>query len=276
MKEEQKEIFFHVGTGKTGTTYLQYRVFPKFKGIFYIQRTRYRRSKEIINKTHHKKYLLSREFDQQLEQEIKWFSSDFPDTTPIIVFRRHDSYIASQYRRFVKNGFRGEFKAFFDLENDEGYFKKKDLDYFSQIKLLEHYFTQKPIVLFYEDMRENPEAFIDSLANCLQITYNPDSINLGRKHTSYSEKQLKYMMQAGKYINLSKHRMFKNPVLHFLGKLPREGLRYSILYAARYLPEPKATKGIPLIPKEELDKVKKYYTEDWKKCHEYAQKRLTE
>ncbi len=270
MNNEKKEIFFHVGTGKTGTTYLQYRVFPKFKGIYYIQRTRYKNSKKIIGKTSYKKYLLSREFDQQLEREVKWFSADFPHTTPIIVFRRHDSYIASQYRSFVKNGFRGDFTSFFDLKNDRGYFKQKDLDYFSQIKLLEHYFTKKPVVLFYEDLRENPGDFIRSLANRLQVTYDPEAINLNRKHTSYSEKQLKGMMRAGKYINMTKRRKFHNPVLHFLWKLPLEGLRYSILYAARLLPEPAGTRGVPLIAPEELEKVRTFYSDDWEKCREYA------
>ena len=36
MIEEAHEIFFHVGTGKTGSTFLQSRIFPKLKGIHYI------------------------------------------------------------------------------------------------------------------------------------------------------------------------------------------------------------------------------------------------
>ena len=98
----EKQIFFHVGTGKTGTTFLQYRVFPKLRNIYYIQRTRYKNVKNIIAESDAQKILISREFDQQLEKEIRWFTHTYPDTTPIIVFRRHDSYIASQYRRFVK------------------------------------------------------------------------------------------------------------------------------------------------------------------------------
>ena len=263
----EKDIYFHVGTGKTGTTFLQYRVFPKFKGIYYIQRTKYKKSKDIINKTNYDKYLLSREFDQQLEDEVRWFSADFPGTTPIIVFRRHDSYIASQFRRFVKNGFRGSFTDFFDLENDSGYFKKKDLDYFSQIKILEKYFTKKPIVLFYEDLRDNPVKFTQNLADAIGATFDPDSINWDKKHASYSEKQLKYIQKAGKYINLLKRRHSKNPFVHFVIKLLREGVRYSILYTAKLLPEPKEK---PLIPKEELEKVREYYSNDWEKCKEYV------
>ena len=109
-----KRIYFHVGTSKTGTTFLQHRVFPKFKNIYYIRAARYRRVFKIINNTNFKKYLASKEFDQQLEREVKIFSDEYPQAQPIIVFRRHDKYIASQYRRFVKNGFTGNFIDFFD------------------------------------------------------------------------------------------------------------------------------------------------------------------
>ncbi len=274
MKEEnlQKSIYFHVGTGKTGTTYLQYRVFPKLKAIYYIQRTRYKKSKSILRHTNHKKYLLSREFDQQMEKEVKWFAADFPNTTAIIVFRRHADYIASQYRRFVKNGFMGSFIDFFDLENDNGYFKKKDLDYFSQIQLLEKSFTRKPIVLFYEDMREDPIMFIQNLVQRMEVSIDINALNLSRKHSSYSEKQLKGMLRLGKHINLQKRRIFNNGFLHFLWKLYMGAIRYTILFFLKVLPENSADKGKPLISPIELEKVNQFYAEDWKKCCNYAKK----
>jgi len=267
---KSKTIFFHVGTGKTGTTYLQYRVFPKMKGIYYIQRTRYKKSKAILRHTNHQKYLLSREFDQQMEKEVKWFAADFPDTTSIIVFRRHDGYIASQYRRFVKNGFRGSFNDFFDLENDNGYFKKKDLDYFSQIQLLENSFTQKPIVLFYEDLRKDPKMFIRDLAQRMAVSVDIEALNLSRKHSSYSEKQLKGLLRIGKHVNLQKRRIFNNGLLHFFWKLYMGAIRYTVLFFLKVLPENSMDKGKPLIPPEELEKVKQFYAEDWEKCKNYA------
>ncbi len=265
-----KEIFFHVGTGKTGSTFLQQRVFPKFKGIYYIHSTRYRHSKKIIRQTNHKRYFLSREFDQQMEKEVKWFASDFRNTTAIIVLRRHDSYIASQYRRFVKNGFTGKFTDFFDLENDNGYFKKRDLDYCGYIKLLEQQFTNKPIVLFYEDMRDDPEKFIAELAKRIDVEVELSKINFSKKHASYSEKQLKGMIRLGKHFNLKKRRIFKNGFLHFLWKLYMGAIRYTVLFFLRILPENTEDRDKPLIPPEELRKVKDYYAEDWRKCREDA------
>ena len=134
-------IYFHVGTGKTGSTFLQTRIFPLLKEIYYIPTNRYHKIFQEIEKSSATKILVSREFDQQLEREVKRFSEKHPSTIPIIVFRRHDGYIASQYKRFVKNGFIGNFQAFFDLQNNEGYFKKSDLDYKSHVALLKKHFT---------------------------------------------------------------------------------------------------------------------------------------
>lgn len=259
-----------MGTGKTGTTFLQYRVFPKLKGICYIQRTRYRKAEKIINSTHYSKYLLSREFDQQLERRVRSFAEEFPETTPIIVFRRHDSYIASQYRRFVKNGFTGSFTEFFDVENDMGYFRIRDLDYMRQIGILEKYYRNKPIVLLYEDFSKDSRAFIDKLVKLLDVSVNYKKLNLKRKHSSYSEKQLKAIIWAGKYINLRKRRVFKNNFLHLLFRLYLASIRYPILYVSKCIPA-SCFNTDPLIPEDELKKVRKYFEKDWEKCVDYSE-----
>jgi len=265
----RKKIYFHVGTGKTGTTFLQYRVFPKLKGLYYIQRTRYNKVKKIINNTKHDKYLVSREFDQQLEYEVKLFSANFPEAIPIIVFRRHDGYIASQYRRFVKNGFTGDFVDFFDLENDKGFFKKQDLNYYHQIQILEKYFTQKPIVLFYENLRNNPNAFIENLAHLMGASIDLKSINLNKKHSSYSANQLKAILLMGKYINLRKRGIYKSSILHLFWRLYLNSIRYATLYIARVMPK-SFFDAKPLIAKVELEKVRVSTKDDWEKCEAYS------
>ena len=98
-----------------------------------------------------------------MEREILRFSEKYPDTTPIIVFRRHDSYIASQYRRFVKNGFTGPFQEFFDLQNNKGFFKKSDLNYKNQVELLKNTLIKDPIVFTYKDFKENNQKFIQKM-----------------------------------------------------------------------------------------------------------------
>jgi len=264
-----KILFFHVGTGKTGTTFLQYRVFPKFKGIYYIQRTKFHGSKSIIEKTNHKKYLLSSEFDRQLEYEVSKFTKNYPDTTPIIVFRRQDGYIASQYRRFVKNGFQGNFTNFFDIENDKGFFKKEHLNYNHQVEILKKYFTKEPAIFIYDELRNNPKKFIAKMAKLMDVTIDFDSINFNRKHTSYNEKQLKIFHNLSQRFDLRKRRVFKNGIMHFLWRLYMGSIRYSILYLSKLVPNSKVDSK-PLIPKDELEKIKEYYKADWENISKRA------
>lgn len=260
MMSDSCEIYFHVGTGKTGSTFLQSRIFPLLKGIYYIPTNRYHKIFREIEKCSSSKILVSREFDQQLEREVKFFSKKYPNTIPIIVFRRHDSYIASQYRRFVKNGFTGNFHAFFDLKNNNGLFKQKDLDYERQVGLLKKYFTKAPIIFTYEDFRENPHLFTQKWAELMGCSLKSKKVNWQRKHTSYSEHQLKIIKLFGKLINLTKRKVFKNSVLHFLWRIYLGSIRYSILLFSFLV----AKNNEKLISEEELEAVKINFQEDWK------------
>lgn len=266
-----KEVFFHVGTGKTGTTFLQYRAFPKFEGVHYIQRTQFRKAESIIRNSNETRFFISWEMDQQLEHEVAVFAQKFPDTQSIIVFRPHDSYLASQYRRFVKNGFSGSLQDFFDLKEDKGFFKIADMSYMRQIEILEKYFTKKPIVLLYEDLSRDPKAFVSRFASLVGATVNVESIDYSKKHTSYNEKQLKAMQAMGKHFNMRKRRVFKNGFLHLLWKIGFGALRYGTLYGAKLIPASRFDPN-PLMNSEELEAVKNYFQKDWEEVVSYANK----
>lgn len=268
MQDSDKQIFFHVGLGKTASTYLQIRVFPFFKKTEYIHKlSRYKKATEIIKKEDSKRYLISREFDQQFEDEVKKFSLHYPDTTAIIVFRRHDSWIASQYRRFFKNGHVIPFTNFFDLKNDTGIFKKIDLDFYHYLELIEKYFTKKPIVLFYDDLRKDPMAFFDYIANNIGVEYDKSSINLSSKHSSYNEKQLKTLKRVGQVINIRKNT--KNRFIYPFRRFYTNMIRYSTLFVGKHLPDSWFSND-PLINPDELKTVREYYEADWQKVVSYA------
>ena len=268
--EKNPEIYFHVGMGKTGSKYIQYRVFPKFERIRYIQRTNYKKAKDIIQRGESPKYLVSNEFDQQLEKEVKEWATTFPDTHPIIVFRRQDSWIASQYRRYIKNSYTFSFSEFIDLKNDNGYFKKRDLEFFKNIELLEHYFTKKPLVLLYDDLKNKPTKFIQQVANYADVKIDMEKIDFSRKHTSYSLKQLNVIRRISQFVDLRKRRVTNNPVLHRLFLIGLSTIRYPILYGAKLVPASWVEEK-PLITEKELEAVRDLYAADWKKCLEYSE-----
>jgi hypothetical protein len=264
------EIYFHVGLGKAASTFLQYSVFPKFKGVHYIQRTRYRRAPKIISAGKHKKYLLSGELDNRLfENYIREFSAKFPDTKTIMVLRRHDSWIASQYRRYLKNGYAFSFNEFFDLIEDKGYWKQKALYFFPLIQILEGYFRNKPLVMFYDDLQDNAEEFIRRIGDYTGAVYDISQIDLTRRHSSYNEKQLKAIAAVSKRIDIRRKRTLKNKTIRVIIGLIPNLIRYSVLYIAPLLPDSLFPKE-ELIPQGILSEIRQKYTADWDQCLSYA------
>ena len=274
MMAENKEfeIFFHVGLGKTASTYLQYKVFPKFTGVHYIQRTQYKNVDKIIANSNSNKYFVSNEFDRQYFKELKKISTTYPEAKIIIILRRHASWMASQYRRKVKNGYPFSFTQYFDVENDKGLWNRDEADYFKKIEFAEERLFSKPLVLFYEDMRKDPLDFFRRIAEFIGAYFDSTQISLAAKHKSYSEKQLKVVRKIYKKIYKGEKEGIKNIFFkrmhHYFIVAP---VRYSLLFFAKFVPDSKVSEE-SLILQQDMKKVDDYFENDWKKCIEYAKK----
>lgn len=264
-----KQVYFHVGLGKTGTTYLQYEVFPKLKGIHYIQRTHYPRAHNIIARSGYPRYLVSREFDQQLPQEVAKFSRHYPEAGVIIVLRRHDHWIASQYRRFAKNGIHVDFKSFFDIDNNQGLWQHADLNFMAKLRVIEAHFRRKPLVLFQEDLKHDPYGFFDKLAAYTGTCYDKGAISLDAVHKSYSDKQLKVVRKFSKYLFPASEKYSRKTLRGWLQWRRIQLTSYAIMYPARFLPDAWFD-DVELIPQAQLDKIRQYFAEDWQQCRAYA------
>jgi len=268
----KKEIFLHVGLAKTGTKFLQLNFFPKLKGLEYIPKPLYYKSIQIIEKSKSKRFLVSQEYDQQFEREIRKWAKFDPSIKVIIVFRSQDSWFASEYRRFVKNGFRGSIEEFIDLEHDGGYFKIKDGMYIPKIQIVEQLFENPPFVLLYDELRHDPVRFLHKLAIFMDVDFSLDSISFAPRHTSYAEKQLKVMLVLGRYFGVAiKPLNEQNRFIRFWQRLWYMLPRYFVLYSARLFPNFLLNKE-PLIPEKYLKKIKEFYQQDWKQTKEYAKK----
>ena len=274
------EIFFHVGLGKTGTKYLQFDFFPKLKGVFYIRPTLYRKSPYIIKFLVEfcrlsKPILVSREFDVQLEDEIKWFQKSLlkaglknTKVKCIVVVRRHDEWILSQFKRFLKNGYHITFDDFFNF-SDTGIFKTHDLFFTRKIEAIREVFRTEPLVLTYDTLREKPLLFLKAIAKFVGVypdTIQDDffsKISLKPRHTSYSEKQLTFAWFISTLINYLPP---QNPIKKYLVVYP---IRYGTLWIGRLIPNiPAMQKArLKIFPsKERLKKIRAFYKEDWEEC----------
>jgi hypothetical protein len=266
---QQPEVYFHVGLGKVASTYLQQRVFPRLEGIHYISTHRYKKSVKEIQKGKHSKYLVSREFDRQFEREIKWFSGFYPDARVIIVFRRHDSWIASQYRRFVKNGRTMEFNEFFNLDEDKSWWKHEHILFYPKLELIEKHFTQKPLVLFHDELKADPWVFFDKISGYSGSTYSKEKVSLKTTHSSYTEKQLLVLRAFCRRFKKNPPKGYSNKLKHWLLYRPWWAFFHLIMYAASVFPAGWVPKG-PLIPKGELDNIRAAFEDDWQKVVAYA------
>ncbi len=268
----EPEVFFHVGLAKTGTTYLQHTFFPILKDIKYIQRTKYRDFKyaKIIRTTDYDRYLISNEFDRQFYREISNIASVFPDAKIIIVLRRHDKWIASQYRRRIKNGYAFSFKEFLDLDKDKGFWKQKDMYFYPMLQAIEETFASRPLILFHQQLQDDPYAFMDTFAAFVGASYDRDAVNLAPKHQAFNDRQLKFIRKRSRSLFSQDFEYSDKYWVSKFQRLFRMIPRYFILYSSALMPD-RFVDDKPLIPPEELARVREFFQEDWEKCVAYTE-----
>jgi hypothetical protein len=186
-----------------------------------------------------------------------------------MLLRRHDSWIASQYRRFAKNGFTGSFSSFINPDRDDGKFRMEDLDYMKKIRTLEEVFTRKPLVIVYDDLLADPPSVVLKIARYCSAEVDVEQIKYGKIHASYSEKQIKFMQMAAKRFPVNRETWKRNKFLFFLQRLPVLAIRYTILYLGLLVPS-RWVGEQPLIPPTELERIRNITEGDWKACVAYV------
>ena len=263
------EIFFHVGMGKVASTYLRTAFFPKLKGIFYIPRRDRHDAVEIIRRNQHDRYLLCRALDSNMAEGIKDMAASFPETRTIIVLRKPDSWLMSQYRRYVKNGFPGSLQAFMDVEDNKGFWDRNELLFMQKIHLLENSFVHRPLVLFYEDMQKNPKGFFDDFAHYIGAQYTFSDIRLAHVHSSHNEHGLVFRRMVRRRFADHMPKSTGIPVLHWMQRRLRMLGSYALIWIGKNLPEGMRTKE-EFIDKTYLEKVRAFAAQDWQDVEAYA------
>lgn len=271
MRTSKPQLYFHVGAERTGTKFVQSRVFPFFEDIVFINRPKYHSKDEIIHKKDSDKYLISYEFNfkGEFEEELHKLARQYPESKIILVLRSQDSWITSQYKRSIKNGNNHRFDEFLNLNGGDGVYKGECLLYLPKIKLIQKLFVEKPLVLLYKDLRDNPLNFTQVIADYLEVSFNKENINLKRKHTSYNRKQLLALKKVTKRVNIKRKKISKNPVMNFVYRLYVDAIRYSVIYGSKLFPDNFFDDEAPLIKPTEIENVRNYYETDWKETKAY-------
>ncbi len=267
--DKSPKIYFHVGLGKVASTYMQQRLFPKLDGIHYISTHSYRKSPNQIDQKNFEKYLVSREFDRQYERELRWWAGMYPDSHIIIVFRKHGSWIASQYRRAVKNGRILDFDEFFNLDESKSFWKHAHINFYSKLQLIEELFTKKPLVLFHEELKADAWVFFDKISSYAHVSYRKENVSLKVTHKSYTEKQLRVLRAFCRRFKRKAPKGHNNKLKHWLLYRPWWAFYHLIMYVAAWFPHGWVPRD-PLIPDGRLEAIDDAFVDDWQKVKAYA------
>lgn len=176
VKSKSKKLYIHLGFYKTGTSYLQKCIFPKFKidyanlkyspdelynkivgGTFDIE------SKVLVsvNALSGMPFSKNRQMDKyEILSKIHMF---YPEAKIIIVTRRPLTWVKSCYNEYIKSGGLRSFKYWLynilDWDYINGNYIRKIKKLFSDVK-----------VMPYEALKENGEKFISDFQEYLEIT----------------------------------------------------------------------------------------------------------
>ncbi len=159
------------------------------------------------------------------------------------------------------NDLKNEIKSVNDLFFNEVH-KVESID---KLQFLKDHFLNKPLILFYEDFKENPHNVFQQIADYTGTTYDKNEVSLKAKHKSYSDKQLLFIR---KFV-----RRFKIGSENYSGN--RSWIRYRtkwfllhiFLYLAKIIP---LNYKEELIKKESLTKYKMHYQKDWEQSKVFA------
>ncbi len=178
-------IYLHIGLHKTGTTYFQREVFPRLPQISYIGRPfLYGDSLLGLVACRGERILLSHEdfagrlLDSFIEgaswihtqtKAIGRLAVTFPRAGIILGLRRHDSFILSLYKSYLKYGGAKPFSEFFDIERDQGVIRVQDLYFEPRLRQCASVFSGGVFVAFCEELAVGFEPLILDLSAFLGV-----------------------------------------------------------------------------------------------------------
>ena len=137
--------------------------------------------------------------------------------------------------------------------------------YSIKMNIIKKYSNNKPLVLRFEELKENPHSYLSKISNYTGSRYSKSDISLNVVHGSWSEKQLIFLKKFCSIFKKNPPEYYaNNKILHWLLYRPWWLLFHFVMYFAYFLPESYIIKK-PLIDKEYLSKSMKKYDNDWKK-----------
>lgn len=261
------DLTIHIGLHKTGTSFLQYILFPKLKGVeTYRGFNPVRRimmldpnKKIIISDEAFSGYPLKPNYAAEFDKNVQRLKLLFGDANIIMGVRNQLTLIPSIYKQYLQEKGFHDINYLYNVKNT-GILKHEDLYMTPRIELLKKNFSN---VFIYDQkaLSKNQDAFTDSIVNFLdlekqQINFS-DSKNL-------SNKSVQTINQVNKLRKLNKIHAGLKKVNKNLGLY--EGWFKSLNLTPRDIAQNKTkSKGSPKFElSSELSAfIEEHYRQDW-------------
>ena len=262
------DVFFHLGLPKTASTFLQYNFFPMLNDVKYFPKKHFKKYHDLKPEPG-KKYLFTSEKDRNFEKAIAHISQKFPQAKIILVFRRHDDWIKSKYKYYIRKYGHRHFDDFFDMEENKGLWKREDLYYQNKIQIIEKYLENQPLILTFDELKTNPQNFIDQIADYMETTYEAEKVDFNVVKKNFGIKKLIILRKFNRAYKF-KEEKYKKTILKKVYGTYRKFLLHIVAFFAGFLPQ-SAIKNEKLIEDEaQLKKIRNYYKNDWEFCKNYS------
>jgi len=259
------DIAFHIGLPKTGTTFVQQRIFPRWPGLSYLHFRNIEYFMRLQPGTH---YLVSCEglsgamFADKAErlEAIRRLGEMFPRAKVILSLRAHGGYISSLYSQYLRYGGTGEFDDFFSLGGDhESLMKPGDMSFGDLIDHIRDTFREAPFVYTQDDLRNQLNETLHDLADFLgvappqSVTGQGGPINPGLTRGGGRILRTVNQMTGCAFAHSGRDRPYKKLARWRLDP-PSICIRYLNWIDAK-----------PLVDKEKRNEIDSYYKGDWAK-----------
>ena len=264
-------LFLHVGLPKTGTTFMQNVVFPKWRGVTYLVSGNF---EHLLLMEEGERYLISREgllkshnfsLQETRARRMARLSKIFPEARILISFRRHAAFIVSCYRQYLQKGGRHTFEKYFDVDGDGGVLRREEFLFRRELESIDDSFRHKPFVFCQEEIKENlPNLLRDLEAFMGGEAPDPESLRFKAHNKSVGYYPAKLLRRIN---------MLTRSPLNPSGRLDLYSRRLSRLnldpkslcqYGLSFLPDR------PFISDELRGRIDSFYADDW----DYIQSRV--
>ena len=259
-------LFVHIGLHKTGTTFLQNRVFPCFNDLSIIRAWHTQRA--ILNQDMKVKVLITDEgmsgdpwttnYHDQFCENIEKLKKLYSNPKIIIGLRKHSSLILSLYKQYLQQKGTENLEYLFNSKNT-GVLKREDLLFEKKVELIKDKFDQV-FVYLQEDLNDDWGGVVNNLSKFLGTSFDYSCFKRGEIQDNNvgvkTELQVKLLRNLNKInssrfcrnlygVKMTKYKWTPRDICQYrLSKV--EGVRYTL-------------------PEDLKNFIDDYYEQDWQR-----------